>query len=208
MKSTAATIEASVKKDPIKPDKEVICAMETFSTVYRAKIECYTQVKRCPLHFRIDCGTFDLAGHRWAISYCSRTNENGHDNVALHIRLVTDTNTSLELNGKISLIDPSGKPSMVPDDIYRKVYNKRDDEHKTAFMEKTILDSSEYVKDGCLTFECLVSVTKWSPNEVVKEAQQSTITTSNFWENLGRHVEGGKGADVSLKICNDINKPI
>ncbi|KAF3341682.1 BTB/POZ and MATH domain-containing protein 3 [Carex littledalei] len=207
MKSTAATIDASVK-DPMKPEKEVICAMETFSTVYRAKIECYTQFKSRPHDFRIDCGTFDLAGHRWAISYYPATNIHTMSitEAALHIRLLTDTNTSLTLGGEISLIDPSGKPSKVG--YISKEYNKRDDGHKMSIMEKQQLDSSEYVKDNCLTFECLVRATKWSPVEVVKETPQSTITTSNFWEDLSRHMEGGKGADVSLKICNDINKPI
>ncbi|KAF3341684.1 hypothetical protein FCM35_KLT00322 [Carex littledalei] len=183
MKNTASAIDASVKDPITEPEKEVICDMETFSTVYHAKIKHYSQVKLCPRDFSIDCGVFDLAGHSWAIFYYPNLYGYSQDQGTLEIKLLTDTTTSLKQNVKISLIDPSGRHLMVGE--AKQVYNKRDDGKRMAFMLNTKLDFSEYVKDDCLTFEFIVSVTKWSPAEVVKKKPQSAITFSNSQEESG-----------------------
>ncbi|KAF3341685.1 hypothetical protein FCM35_KLT00323 [Carex littledalei] len=195
MKSTVSLIDASVE-DPIEPEKEVICDMETFSMVYRAKINRYSKVKCCPPGFWIDCGTFDLAGHLWAISYYPKV-IGIPQGVALQIRLLTNITTSLKLKVKVSLIDPSGRRLVVAD-IRRQIYDKMNDGLKIPFMQKTKLDSSEYVKDDCLTFECIVSVTKWSPAEVVKKKPQSAITFSNTQEDSGEETDFSIISGVTL----------
>ncbi|XP_078170580.1 uncharacterized protein LOC144564840 [Carex rostrata] len=187
MKSTASLIDSSVE-DPIEPEKEVICDMETFSTVYRAKINRYSKVKCYPPGFWIDCGTFDLAGHLWAISYHHPKVIGIPQGVALQIKPLTNIRTTLKLEVIVSLFDPSGRRSVVAD-IRRQVYDKMNDGLRIPFMQKSNLDSSEYVKDDYLTFECIVSVTKWSPAEVVKKKPQLAITFSNTQEDSGEETD-------------------
>ncbi|KAF3328138.1 inosine triphosphate pyrophosphatase [Carex littledalei] len=156
MKSTASIMDASVKEDPIKPEKEVICAMEKFmSTRYGAKIESYSQLKHCPENFMIDCGMFHVAGHWWTVDYYPRFFKYSHDNtdkVALRIRLVTETVTPLNVDVQISLIDPSGKRLVFP--YKNQAYYRKNDGVPIRLVQKSKLDSSKYVKDDCLSFEC------------------------------------------------------
>ncbi|XP_078154107.1 uncharacterized protein LOC144549257 [Carex rostrata] len=173
MKNTASAVDDSVKDPITKPEKEVTCDMETFSTVYRAKIKHYSQVKLCPRDFVIDCGMFDLAGHRWDIFYYPNLYSSySQDQATLEIKLLTATTTSMKQNVKICLIDPSGRNLMVGE--VNRVYNKRDDGKMMGIL---LSDKLEYVKDDCLTFEFIVSVTKWSPAEVVKKKPQEESGT-------------------------------
>ncbi|KAF3320620.1 BTB/POZ and MATH domain-containing protein 2-like protein [Carex littledalei] len=152
--------------DPIKPEKEVICAMEKFSTSYRAKIESYSQLKNCSENFWIDCGMFHVAGHWWTVNYYPRFYNayEGSDMVALRIRLVTETVTPLKVDGQISLIDPSGKRLVFS--YKNQAYCRQNDGKAIELIRTTKLDHSKYVKDDCLSFECQVTVSKWSPAKV------------------------------------------
>lgn len=167
MKSTSSVIDASVQEDPMKPEKEVIFAMKKFSTCYRAKIENYSQLKHCPENFMINCGTFHLGGYLWTVDYYPRFYNHDYDvtdKVALCIKLVSVTVTPLKLDAQISLIDPSGKHLVYSykNQAYRSTYDGK----PIILMRKNKLDSSKYVKDDCLSFECQVSVSKWSPAKV------------------------------------------
>ncbi|KAF3341686.1 MATH domain-containing protein [Carex littledalei] len=170
MKNTASVIDASVK-DPIKTEKDVICALKTFTTVYRVKIENYSQLKHS-YDLVINCGTFHLAGYEWTVDYFPRlfyfTNE-----VGLRIRLCTNINTSLKLDIQINLIDPSGRCLVVAKK--KRTYYWRNDGEPITIMRKTKLESSKYINDDCFSFECIVTVTKWSHEPKYSEEEVS------FW---------------------------
>ncbi|XP_078169461.1 BTB/POZ and MATH domain-containing protein 3-like [Carex rostrata] len=156
-----AVIDVTVKKDPIKPEKKMICDMETFSTVYSAEIRHYSQLKDCAESFVVDCGMFYLAGHEWNIHYYPCYSDLV-DYMALCIRLCTNTTTSLKLDIQISLIDSSGRRKVVTD-INNATYFRRNDGDQIKIMRKNKLEYSKYVKDDCLSFECIVTARKWSP---------------------------------------------
>ncbi|KAF3325370.1 hypothetical protein FCM35_KLT10441 [Carex littledalei] len=175
MKSTASAKDVLVM-DPIQTEKEVICDMETLSTVYRANIKGYSQFQFCPHDFTIDCGKFDLAGHRWSVYYYPNAFVLGRM-VILHIRLLTYTTNSLKVDIQINLIAPNGRRLAVAE--RKHTYFSNNNVVVLPLIRKSILDSSEYVKEDCLSFECIMSTTKWAAPEEVKKKQQSAIPSSN-----------------------------
>ncbi|XP_078149668.1 uncharacterized protein LOC144544983 [Carex rostrata] len=175
MKSTASAKDASVK-DSIETEREVICDVETFSTVYRANIKGYSQFQFCPRDFNIDCGKFSLAGHRWSVNYYPNVFALPRM-VELHIRLLTYTTNSLKVDIQINLIAPNGRRLAVAE--RKQTYFRQNNMVAIRFMWKPKLYSSEYVNEDCLSFECIMSTTKWTSPEVVKKKQQSDIPSSN-----------------------------
>ncbi|XP_078154096.1 uncharacterized protein LOC144549248 [Carex rostrata] len=176
MKSAVSAIDASVK-DPIEPKKEVICDMETFTTVYCVKIKHYSEVKHKPQDYTIDCGTFDLGGNRWAVYFCPGVSTLFGMVTLGSIRLLTDSTKPLIVHIQINLIAKSGERVAVTATKHAVTYYRKNGVEAIPYIRKTKLDSSECVKDDCFSFECIVTVTKWSTAEVVKRKQQSTITS-------------------------------
>ncbi|XP_078149666.1 uncharacterized protein LOC144544981 [Carex rostrata] len=164
MQSTASAKGTSVR--------EVICDMETLSTVYRVNIKGYSQFNFCPDDFSIHCGKIDLAGHRWSV-YCYPGVFAFVRMVMLHIRLRTYTTNALKVDIRINLIAPNGRRVMVAE--RKQIYYRENNVVVIPLMRKSKLDSSEYVKDDCLSFECIMSTTKWALPEVVKKKEQSIL---------------------------------
>ncbi|KAJ4809682.1 BTB/POZ and MATH domain-containing protein 2 [Rhynchospora pubera] len=170
--------------------------MPTFTTVFRAKINPYPQIPLSSLGFQIECAMFDLAGNRWAISYyptvCSWP-----EGAIFRVTLLTETTISLKQTIQLRIIDSSGRTSEVAKRNW--VYHEQNDALYMKFKPKIKLDSLRYVKDGCVLFEFVVSVTKWNSTEL-ENKQQLFVPNPSFLEKYGPLLESGIGADLPYEV--------
>ena len=70
------------------------------------------------------------------------------------------------------------------------------------FFKRTALETSDYLKDDCLSVNCSVGVVK-SHTEGPK-IYKIPIPPSNMGQQFGKLLESGKGSDVSFEVNGEI----
>ncbi|MBA0585218.1 hypothetical protein Gorai_016002, partial [Gossypium raimondii] len=70
------------------------------------------------------------------------------------------------------------------------------------FFKRTLLETSDYLKDDCLSIRCCVGVVK-SHTEGPK-IYSITVPPSDIGQHFGKLLESGKGADVKFEVDGEI----
>ncbi|KAK4478002.1 hypothetical protein RD792_017267 [Penstemon davidsonii] len=172
------------------------------------EIHGFSFTKSMGLGNYISSDTFSVGGHLWQIQFYPDGKENS-TYVSFFITLVSKKcEEDVRVWFEYVLLDESGNKwyksdglfKMLPKDTLCMVgqYTLHDG-HRTIgyedFYKRTELESSEFVKDDCLTIQCTVGVVKTSMDVPKMVAEMSDLRQS--YEQL---LESGEGSDVSFEV--------
>lgn len=155
--------------------------------------------------------TFMVGGHSWAI-YFYPDGKSPEDNalyVSLFIALASEA-TDVRALFELTLMDQSGKERhkvhshfgrVLTDGPYALKYRGSMWGYK-RFFKRTTLESSDYLKDDCLSIHCSVGVVK-SFTEGPK-VYTIPVPPSDIGQHFGKLLESGKGADVHFEVGGEI----
>ncbi|PPR96298.1 hypothetical protein GOBAR_AA24371 [Gossypium barbadense] len=155
--------------------------------------------------------TFMVGGYEWAI-YFYPDGKSAEDNatyVSLFIALASE-GTDVRALFELTLLDQSGKDHhkvhshfgrMLESGPYTLKYRGSMWGYK-RFFKRTLLETSDYLKDDCLSIRCCVGVVK-SHTEGPK-IYSITAPPSDIGQHFGKLLESGKGADVKFEVDGEI----
>ncbi|KAK9146761.1 hypothetical protein Sjap_006664 [Stephania japonica] len=154
---------------------------------------------------------FTVGGYDWAI-YFYPDGKSAEDNggyVSLFIALASD-GTDVRALFELTLMDQSGKERhkvhshfgrALESGPYTLKYRGSMWGYK-RFFKRTLLETSDYLKDDCLSVHCSVGVVK-SQTEGPK-VYSIEVPPSNISEHFGQLLESGKGTDVNFEVDGEI----
>ncbi|PPD98358.1 hypothetical protein GOBAR_DD04607 [Gossypium barbadense] len=154
---------------------------------------------------------FMVGGYEWAI-YFYPDGKSAEDNatyVSLFIALASE-GTDVRALFELTLLDQSGKDRhkvhshfgrMLESGPYTLKYRGSMWGYK-RFFKRTLLGTSDYLKDDCLSIRCCVGVVK-SHTEGPK-IYSITVPPSDIGQHFGKLLESGKGADVKFEVDGEI----
>lgn len=155
--------------------------------------------------------TFVVGGYEWAI-YFYPDGKSAEDNslyVSLFIALASE-GTDVRALFELTLLDQSGKGKhkththfdrTLESGPYTLKYRGSMWGYK-RFFRRAVLETSDYIKDDCLSINCTVGVVG-SRTEGPK-IYMIPVTESNLGEDFGEFLDSGKGADVTFEVDGEI----
>ncbi|KAF7815444.1 BTB/POZ and MATH domain-containing protein 4 [Senna tora] len=183
---------------------------ETLNGSHKFVIEGYSLAKGMGVGKYIASDLFMVGGHQWAI-YFYPDGKNTEDNtayVSVFIALASD-GTDVRALFELTLLDQSGQEK-------HKVHSHFDRsleggpytlKYKGSmwgykrFFRRTLLESSDYLKDDCLKFNCTVGV-------VVSAVDCPRLTSvkvpeSDIGAHFGMLLESMEGSDVTFNVAGE-----
>ncbi|KAG8499811.1 hypothetical protein CXB51_006184 [Gossypium anomalum] len=183
---------------------------ETVNGSHEFKIKGYSLAKGMGVGKYMASDTFMVGGYEWAI-YFYPDGKSAEDNatyVSLFIALASE-GTDVRALFELTLLDQSGKDRhkvhshfgrMLESGPYTLKY--RGSMGYKRFFKRTLLETSDYLKDDCLSIRCCVGVVK-SHTEGPK-IYSITVPPSDIGQHFGKLLESGKGADVKFEVDGEI----
>ncbi|EXB39327.1 BTB/POZ and MATH domain-containing protein 2 [Morus notabilis] len=183
---------------------------ETVNGTHHFKINGYSLSKGLGIGKYIASDTFDVGGYSWAI-YFYPDGKSAEDNatyVSLFIALASE-GTDVRALFELTLLDQSGRERhkvhshfgrMLESGPYTLKYRGSMWGYK-RFFKRTALETSDYLKDDCLSVNCIVGVVK-SRTEGPK-TYSIAIPPSNIGQHFGQLLESGKGTDVTFEVYGE-----
>ncbi|GMI64282.1 BTB-POZ AND MATH DOMAIN 2, BTB-POZ and MATH domain 2 [Hibiscus trionum] len=184
---------------------------ETVNGSHEFKIRGYSLAKGMGVGKYIASDTFMVGGYEWAIYFYpdGKSAEDNASYVSLFIALASE-GTDVRALFELTLLDQSGKDRhkvhshfgrMLESGPYSLKYRGSMWGYK-RFFKRTLLDTSDYLKDDCLSIRCCVGVVK-SHTEGPK-IYSILVPPSDLGQHFGRLLESGKGADVQFEVDGEI----
>ncbi|XP_078165422.1 BTB/POZ and MATH domain-containing protein 2-like isoform X2 [Carex rostrata] len=175
----------------------LVCRMETFTKSFPLKIIGYSLIKRIQPENDMVVGTFELGGHKWAITFLP-----GGNWMTVYVSLLTETKTTMGLEVEYSLFNhKSGEFSdtdMNPAKSEGKVSKQGSCIKTCDFMQSRNFERSDYLKDDCLMLKCSVKLIK--PLWVDAKKKQVIVPSSDFLQNFYQLWDSREGADVVFQV--------
>ncbi|KAF4382750.1 hypothetical protein G4B88_021533 [Cannabis sativa] len=180
---------------------------ETVNGTHHFKINGYSLSKGLGIGKYIASDTFNVGGYSWAI-YFYPDGKSAEDNatyVSLFIALASE-GTDVRALFELTLMDQSGKDRhkvhshfgrMLESGPYTLKYRGSMWGYK-RFFKRTALETSDYLKDDCLSVNCIVGVVK-SQTEGPK-IYSIAVPPPNIGQHFGQLLESGKGTDVTFDV--------
>lgn len=180
---------------------------ETVNGTHHFKINGYSLSKGLGIGKYIASDTFNVGGYSWAI-YFYPDGKSAEDNaayVSLFIALASD-GTDVRALFELTLLDQSGRERhkvhthfgrMLESGPYTLKYRGSMWGYK-RFFKRTALETSDYLKDDCLSVNCIVGVVK-SRTEGPK-IYSIAVPPSNIGQHFGQLLESGKATDVTFEV--------
>ncbi|KAG6732035.1 hypothetical protein I3843_01G149500 [Carya illinoinensis] len=184
---------------------------ETVNGTHEFKIKGYSLAKGMGIGKYITSDTFAVGGYAWAI-YFYPDGKSAEDNaayVSLFLALASE-GTDVRALFELTLLDQSGKGNhkvhshfnrMLDGGPYTLKYRGSMWGYK-RFYKRTLLETSDYLKDDCLIIHCCVGVVK-SHTEGPK-IYSITVPPSDIGQHFGKLLESGKGTDVSFEVDGEV----
>ncbi|KAG6597474.1 BTB/POZ and MATH domain-containing protein 2, partial [Cucurbita argyrosperma subsp. sororia] len=184
---------------------------ETVNNSHDFKINGYSLNKGMGIGKYITSDTFVVGGYEWAIYFYpdGKSMEDSAAYVSIFIALVSD-GADVRALFELTLLDQSGKGNhkvhshferRLESGPYTLKYRGSMWGYKRYF-KRTVLESSDYLKDDCLSIKCVVGVVK-SQTEGPK-IYSITTPPSDIGQQFGKLLESGKGADVNFEVDGEI----
>ncbi|KAL0548297.1 hypothetical protein IC582_012745 [Cucumis melo] len=184
---------------------------ETVNVTHDFKINGYSLNKGMGIGKYITSDTFLVGGYEWAIYFYpdGKSMEDNAAYVSIFIALVSD-GADVRALFELTLFDQSGKGNhkvhshferRLESGPYTLKYRGSMWGYKRYF-KRTLLESSDYLKDDCLSIKCVVGVVK-SQTEGPK-IYSITPPPSNIGQHFGKLLESGKCADVNFEVNGEI----
>ncbi|KAK9984118.1 hypothetical protein SO802_033643 [Lithocarpus litseifolius] len=180
---------------------------ETVNGSHQFKISGYSLSKGMGIGKYVASDTFVVGGYSWAIYFYpdGKSLEDNATYVSLFIALASE-GTDVRALFELTLLDQSGKErhkvhthfGRTPDSgPYTLKYRGSMWGYK-RFFKRTALETSDYLKDDCLSVNCSVGVVR-SYTEGPK-IYSIAVPSSNIGLNFGQLLETGKGTDVNFEV--------
>ncbi|CAM8973677.1 unnamed protein product [Rhodiola kirilowii] len=184
---------------------------ETVNGSHEFKIEGYSLSKGMAIGKYIPSDTFMVGGYAWAIYFYpdGKSVEDNAAYVSLFIALASE-GTDVRALFELTLMDQSGKDRhkvhthfgrTLEGGPYSLKYRGSMWGYK-RFFKRTLLESSDYLKDDCLSVRCSVGVVR-SHTEGPK-IYSIDVPPSNMGQQFGKLLESGKGTDVTFEVDGEI----
>ncbi|XP_057965913.1 BTB/POZ and MATH domain-containing protein 2-like [Malania oleifera] len=180
---------------------------ETVNGSHQFKITGYSLSKGLGIGKYIASDTFMVGGYAWAIYFYpdGKSVEDNATHVSLFIALASE-GTDVRALFELTLLDQSGKERhkvhshfgrTLESGPYTLKYRGSMWGYK-RFFKRTSLETSDYLKDDCLSVHCSVGVVR-SHTEGPK-IYSITVPPSNIGEQFGKLLECGRGTDVNFEV--------
>ncbi|KAK5841029.1 BTB/POZ and MATH domain-containing protein 2-like [Gossypium arboreum] len=201
----------STSSSPTSSSTSSTSRTETVNGSHEFKIKGYSLAKGMGVGKYMASDTFMVGGYEWAI-YFYPDGKSAEDNatyVSLFIALASE-GTDVRALFELTLLDQSGKDHhkvhshfgrMLESGPYTLKYRGSMWGYK-RFFKRTLLETSDYLKDDCLSIRCCVGVVK-SHTEGPK-IYSITAPPSDIGQHFGKLLESGKGADVKFEVDGEI----
>ncbi|XP_058083960.1 BTB/POZ and MATH domain-containing protein 2-like [Magnolia sinica] len=184
---------------------------QTVNGSHQFKIAGYSLLKGIGIGKYIPSETFTVGGYNWAIYFYpdGKSIEDNAAYVSLFIALASD-GTDVRALFELTLLDQSGKERhkvhshfgrTLESGPYTLKYRGSMWGYK-RFFKRTVLETSDYLKDDCLSVHCSVGVVM-SHTEGPK-IYTIAVPPSNIGEHFGQLLESGKGTDVNFDVDGEI----
>ncbi|KAJ4968037.1 hypothetical protein NE237_014738 [Protea cynaroides] len=184
---------------------------ETVNGSHQFKITGYSLSKGLGVGKYIASDTFMVGGYDWAIYFYpdGKSIEDNSAYVSLFIALASE-GTDVRALFELTLLDQSGKERhkvhshfgrTLESGPYTLKYRGSMWGYK-RFFKRTALETSDYLKDDCLSVHCSVGVVR-SRTEGPK-IYSIAVPTSNIGQHFGQLLESGKGTDVNFEVDGEI----
>ncbi|TYH82166.1 hypothetical protein ES332_D02G039500v1 [Gossypium tomentosum] len=197
----------STSSSPTSSSTSSTSRTETVNGSHEFKIKGYSLAKGMGVGKYMASDAFMVGGYEWAI-YFYPDGKSAEDNatyVSLFIALASE-GTDVRALFELTLLDQSGKDRhkvhshfgrMLESGPYTLKYRGSMWGYK-RFFKRTLLGTSDYLKDDCLSIRCCVGVVK-SHTEGPK-IYSITVPPSDIGQHFGKLLESGKGADVKFEV--------
>ncbi|MCL7028566.1 hypothetical protein MKW94_002861, partial [Papaver nudicaule] len=180
---------------------------ETVNGSHQFKITGYSLSKGLGIGKYIASDTFNVGGYAWAIYFYpdGKSLEDNAAYVSLFIALASE-GTDVRALFELTLLDQSGKERhkvhshfgrTLESGPYTLKYRGSMWGYK-RFFKRTSLETSDYLKDDCLSVHCSVGVVK-SHTEGPK-IYSISVPPSDIGQHFGKMLESGKGTDVNFVV--------
>ncbi|XP_019164517.1 PREDICTED: BTB/POZ and MATH domain-containing protein 2-like [Ipomoea nil] len=180
---------------------------ETVNGSHDFRITGYSLSKGIGIGKYVTSDTFVVGGFSWAIYFYpdGKSVEDNATYVSLFIALASE-GTDVRALFELTLIDQSGKERhkvhthfgrALESGPYTLKYRGSMWGYK-RFFKRTVLESSDYLKDDCLQIHCCVGVVR-SRTEGPKTYAIS-VPPSDIGLHFGQLLESGKGTDVNFEV--------
>lgn len=201
----------STSSSPTSSSTSSTSRTETVNGSHEFKIKGYSLAKGMGVGKYMASDAFMVGGYEWAI-YFYPDGKSAEDNatyVSLFIALASE-GTDVRALFELTLLDQSGKDHhkvhshfgrMLESGPYTLKYRGSMWGYK-RFFKRTLLETSDYLKDDCLSIRCCVGVVK-SHTEGPK-IYSITAPPSDIGQHFGKLLESGKGADVKFEVDGEI----
>ncbi|GLT81477.1 hypothetical protein SLA2020_528610 [Shorea laevis] len=188
-----------------------ISRTETVNGSHEFKISGYSLAKGIGIGKYIASETFMVGGYSWAI-YFYPDGKSVEDNavyVSLFIALASE-GTDVRALFELTLLDQSGKGHHKVHSHFGRALESGPYSLKyrgsmwgyKRFFKRTPLETSDFLKDDCLSISCCVGVVK-SQTEGPK-IYSIAVPPSDIGQHFGRLLESGKGTDVNFEVNGEI----
>ncbi|RZC93913.1 hypothetical protein C5167_016607 [Papaver somniferum] len=179
---------------------------ETVNGSHQFKITGYSLSKGLGIGKYIASDTFNVGGYAWAIYFYpdGKSLEDNAGYVSLFIALASE-GTDVRALFELTLLDQSGKERHKVHSHFGRTLESgpytlkyRGSMGYKRFFKRTSLETSDYLKDDCLSVHCSVGVVK-SHTEGPK-IYSIPVPPSDIGQHFGKLLESGKGTDVNFVV--------
>ncbi|XP_009347696.1 BTB/POZ and MATH domain-containing protein 2 [Pyrus x bretschneideri] len=184
---------------------------ETVNGTHHFKINGYSLSKGIGIGKYIASDTFNVGGFSWAIYFYpdGKSVEDNAAYVSLFIALASE-GTDVRALFELTLLDQSGNERHKVHSHFGRTLDSGPYTLKyrgsmwgyKRFFKRTSLETSDYLKDDCLSVNCMVGVVK--SHTQGPKIYSIPIPPSSMGHQFGKLLETGKGTDVSFEVDEEI----
>ncbi|CAN8269608.1 unnamed protein product [Cochlearia groenlandica] len=174
---------------------------ETVNGSHEFKISGYSLSKGMGIGKYVASDTFMVGGYSWAIYFYpdGKSPEDNSVYVSLFIALASE-GADVRALFELTLVDQSGNKRHKVHTHFGRTLESGPYTLKgyKRFFKRTLLESSDYLKDNCLLVRCCVGVVKSSTEG--PRSYDIHVPVSDLGLQVGKLLESGVGADVTFRV--------
>ncbi|KAM0998291.1 hypothetical protein ACFX13_008175 [Malus domestica] len=184
---------------------------ETVNGTHHFKINGYSLSKGIGIGKYIASDTFNVGGFSWAIYFYpdGKSVEDNAAYVSLFIALASE-GADVRALFELTLLDQSGNERHKVHSHFGRTLDSGPYTLKyrgsmwgyKRFFKRTSLETSDYLKDDCLSVNCMVGVVK--SHTQGPKIYSIPIPPSSMVHQFGKLLETGKGTDISFEVDEEI----
>ncbi|KAJ3676873.1 hypothetical protein LUZ60_002597 [Juncus effusus] len=175
--------------------------LETFSGSHRFRIKNYSKTKGLGVSKHLLSSPFQTGGSIWAIQY-KPDGDRQEDNcqfISIFLQFLSESGEArakfdLYLLGKDNLMELSTKRTA--SHVFKVSSNSWG---FSMFLKKSVLESSECLRNDCFVIQCDIVVFK-EPSREITETPLVVIPPSDIGRNFADLFVSGEGADVTFDV--------